>query len=300
MKIVFLDAATVDLGDMDVSPLRRLGTYRAYDDTSPSQIVSRAREAEVIVANKCVLAGKDLARLPHLKLVCVAATGVNNVDLTAARGRGIAVTNVAGYSTATVAEHALLFLLAFSHRLLEHRDAALNGAWTRSGGFAFLGHPFSDLRGKTLGIVGYGTIGREVARLARAFGMKVLVAKIPKIHGRVYPKSPLRFPLGQVLRKSDFITLHCALTEATFHLINKETLRWIRPEAFLLNLARGAVVEEGAVARALRRGRLAGYAADVSEREPPPPNHPLFSRRIRGKVLLTPHVAWASGRSSTG
>ncbi len=295
MRIVFLDAGTVDLGDVDVSSLRRLGSYRAFADTLPSRIVSRARGADIVVTNKCVLGAREINALPRLALIAVAATGVNNVDLVAARRRRVAVTNVAGYSTTTVAEHALLFLLSFSHRLREHHEAALSH-WSRSGKFALLDHPYADLFGKTLGVVGYGAIGRRVARLAGAFGMKVMIAKLP---GRRYPSAPKRFALRDVLRTADFVTLHCPLTEATRHLINKATLRRMKPGAFLLNLSRGAVVSEKDVAAALALvgGRLAGYATDVLSREPPPENHPLFARRIRDKVLMTPHVAWASRES---
>ncbi|HEX5036276.1 MAG TPA: D-2-hydroxyacid dehydrogenase [bacterium] len=295
MRIVFLDAATVDLGDVDMSALRRVGAYHAFRDTRPSQIVSRARNADVIVTNKCVLGETELSRLPRLRLICVAATGVNNVDLISARRRGVAVANVAGYSTATVAEHALMFLLALSHRLPTHHEAAVSGAWSRSPHFAWLGRPFCDLEGKTLGIVGFGSIGRRVARLAASFGMKIALARIP---GRSYRKGDARrLSLRSVMKRSDFLSLHCPLTKTTRHLINRRSLAWMKPTAFLLNLARGPVVEETAVARALEKGRLAGYAADVLSEEPPPRAHPLLARRLTGKVLLTPHIAWASRES---
>lgn len=293
MNVVFLDAGTVDLGDIGVSPLRRLGSYRAFADTPPSQIVSRSRLADVIITNKCVLGAREIAALPRLKLVAVAATGVNNVDLAAARRRRVAVANVAGYSTATVAEHALLFLLACSHRLREHHEAAWS-EWSRSGRFALLDHPYADLGGKTLGVLGYGAIGQRVARLAGAFGMKIAIARLP---GRHYPATPKRRSLKEVLRSSDFVSLHCPLTAATRHLINGTTIRWMRPDAFLLNLSRGAVVSEEDVAQALLKGRLAGYATDVLSPEPPPQNHPLLDRRLREKILMTPHVAWASRES---
>jgi glycerate dehydrogenase len=294
VRLVFLDAATVDLGDVDISPLRRLGDYRSFDDTRPSQIVRHAAGADVVITNKCVLGEKILKALPCLKLICVAATGVNNVDLGAARRLGIAVTNVAGYSTDSVAEHTLSFILGLSHRLLDHQEAAAGGAWARSPHFAWFGRPYRELKGKTLGLIGYGRIGRRVARLARAFGMRIRIAKIP---GRRYGRSrgaPGRFPLRDLLRGSDFVSLHCPLTEVTRHLMNARSLGWMRRGAFLLNLARGPIVEEGAVARALRRGRLGGYAADVLAEEPPRAGSPLLSRRLKGRVLLTPHVAWAS------
>ncbi len=288
-QIVFLDAATVDLGDVDVTPLKREGIYTAYKDGSPQQLLTRAKNADVLISNKFVLDDSVFKYLPQLKLVCVSATGVNNVDLKAARARGIAVCNVPGYSTVTVAEHALLFMLALSHRLMVHSDAAVDGTWSRAKTFTILDFPFSDLRGKTLGIVGFGQIGREVKRLAAAFGMKILIADIP---GR--PKAKGRNPLASVLKKSDFVTLHAPLTRLTHHLIDASRLKFFKKNAALLNLARGGLVDEIAVARALKSGILGAYATDVLHVEPPLKNHPLFDKSIRDKVLMTPHIAWAS------
>lgn len=294
MNIVFLDAATVDLGDLDMSGFARLGNYRAYANSRQDQVVARARGADVVITNKCLLRERELARLPKLKLICVAATGINNVDLEYAKQRGVAVTNVRGYSTTTVAEHTLLFLLAFSHRLLAHHRAAIDGTWSRSPHFTVLDFPFTDLHGKILGIIGYGAIGREVGRLARAFGMKVLVGKIS---GRKYRGGPNRISLKTLLRRSDFVSLHCPLTDRTHHLLNSKNLPCMKSSAVLLNMARGAIVDEAALARALRSGRLAGYGADVLSQEPPPRNHSLFQKKICDKVLLTPHMAWASRES---
>jgi len=298
-RIVFLDAQTVDLGDLDMSPIARQGRYQAYRLTPQDLVVRRARRAEIVITNKCLLRKEELAQLKDLKLICVAATGINNVDLEEAKKRGIRVKNVAGYSTTTVAEHTLMFLLALSHRLMEHHRAA-SERWVGSPFFAILDHPFADLAGKTLGIVGYGAIGKMVARLARALGMKILIAKIP---GRRYPLSrispslPHRLPLNQLLRMSDFVTLHCPLTKETDRLINRSTLNGMKKGSTLLNLARGKVVDEVAVETALKTGRLAGYATDVLSEEPPRRNHPLLQKSLRDKVLLTPHIAWASCES---
>jgi glycerate dehydrogenase len=291
--IIFLDTATVDLGDVDLTPLKKAGRFLSYGDTKASQIVGRSRGASVVITNKCVLGAREMEALPRLKLICVAATGVNNIDLDAARLRGIAVANVPGYSTATVAEHAVLFLLALSHRLLEHHESA-RSRWSRSGRFALLDHPYGDLQGKTLGIFGYGHIGRRVARLAGALGMKVKIARLP---GRRYARIPRRHSVQDVLRTSDFVTLHCPLNRATHHLINKESLKRMKPGAYLLNLARGGLVNERDLAASLRRGRPAGYATDVLEREPPPSGYPLLRKGLAEKVLVTPHVAWASRES---
>ncbi|MBI4411339.1 MAG: D-2-hydroxyacid dehydrogenase [Deltaproteobacteria bacterium] len=292
--IVFLDSATVDFGDIDLTPIAKNGRYFPFENSSQDEIVKKAGRAEIVITNKCIFAPPIFKKLPHLKLISVAATGVNNVALDEARKRKIAVTNVPGYSTTTVSEHALLFLLALSHRLVEHHNAVTSGLWSQSPHFAYLDYPFSDLRGKILGILGHGTIGKKVAGFAKAFGMKVLTAKLP---GRIYAKKERRLPLKKVLQKSDYISLHCALTETTRHLINRRHLSWIKSSACLINLARGPVVDEEAVADALKNGHLAAYATDVMHQEPPPEDHPLFDDSLRNKVLFTPHIAWASRES---
>lgn len=293
-KIVFLDAATVDLGDVDLEPLKRCGSYRDYPHTHPFQILGRCRQANIVVTNKVEFGAAEIKQLPALKLICVAATGVNNIDIKTAHRLGLAVTNVAGYSTQTVAEHALMLILAFGHRLPEHHNASLEGAWSHSSNFTLLNYPFADLEGKTLGIVGYGNIGKRVAHLAQAFGMKPLIAKMP---GRRYSSSPARVPLKKLLSSSDFVSLHCPLTQETKYLINKSNLPLMKKSAYLLNLARGPIVKESDVANALKEGVIAGYGTDVLEQEPPPSSHPFFKKAIKDKVLITPHIAWASRES---
>jgi len=293
-KILFLDAATVDLGDLGLQRLRRQGAYSALSLRAQDPLPPEAGEAEILISNKYPLGAATLFQLPRLRLICVAATGTNNVDLKAAEARGVAVCNVAGYSTSTVVEHAVMFLLALGHRLREHDAAVKRGDWSRGPYFALLAYPFSDLNGKRLGIVGYGAIGRKVARIAASLGMEILVAKFP---GRSYSEKEKRLPLSALLRKSDYVSLHCPLTPQTAGLIGKKALAQIKPSAFLLNLARGPLVDEAAVAKALRAGRLAGYASDVTAMEPPSPDHPLLAEDLREKVLFTPHVAWASRES---
>lgn len=292
-KIVFLDASTVDRQDLGLREFLKLGKVTFYPQSRPGQIVSRCKNADVVVSNKCVLGEKELFQLPRLKLIAVMATGYNNIDVADARKRGIAVCNVAGYSTSTVVEHTFLFLLAFSHRLLEH-DRVAKSKWSRSPIFAILDYPFSDLEGKTLGIVGFGNIGKRVARLAKEFGMNVLVAAIP---GKKYPATQKRSPLKKMLAQSDFVTLHSTLTPQTKHLINSSTLKQMKKTAYLLNLARGPLVDEQAVADALLKGRIAGYASDVMEQEPPPHKHPFWNPKLKDKIILTPHIAWASRES---
>lgn len=293
-NIVFLDSGTVDWGDIDFAPLTALGRFRAYTSTSRRDVVKRARGAEIIVTNKVVLNAGILRELKDLKLVCVAATGVNNVDLAAAKSLGVAVANVRAYSTDSVAEHALLLSLCLCRRLKEHAQAAVSGAWGRSPFFCVADFPFGELKGKILGIAGYGAIGKKTARLAKAFGMKIIVARIP---GRPSAGNRNRVPWEKFLMTSDFVTLHCPLTENTRNLIGKNELSLMKRTAFLVNVARGGLVDEKALARALRLNRIAGYAADVLAAEPPPKNHPLLARRFSSRVLLTPHVAWAGLKS---
>jgi glycerate dehydrogenase len=294
LRIHFLDADTVDLGDLSLARLKRQGRYRAFGVGDRGKVLSKSAAAEVVISNKVYLGKSEMKRLPRLRLICIAATGTNNVDLAEARKHGIAVCNVAGYSTATVVEHTMMFLLAMGHRLLEHYRSAAGGRWSRGSSFADLRFPYSDLAGKTLGILGYGTIGKKVACWGKILGMNILIGKIP---GRKYSKTPARVSTDALLRRSDYLSLHCPLNETTRHLLNAARLRLMKPSAFLLNLARGPLVVEAAVAAAIKAKKLAGYAADVTEVEPIPANHPLLAPALADKVLLTPHVAWASRES---
>lgn len=294
MKIGFLDAATVDLGDLNLKRVQSQGDYHAVPRCPGGRLPRHLRDAEVLISNKVRLGGTQMDQCPYLRLICVAATGVNNIDLEAAQARGIGVCNVAGYSTTTVVEHTLMFVLAFSHRLLENDGAVKQGKWSRSPFFTLLEFPFHDLQGKTLGVVGYGHIGRRVAHLAKALGMEVLVAKLP---GRRYAGTTPRTTLAALLRKSDFVSLNCPLSDLTRGLINRERLALMKAPAYLINMARGPVVVEQDVVRALKRGKLAGYGADVTATEPIPRGHPFLQKSLRSKILLTPHVAWASRES---
>ncbi len=290
--ITFLDAATVDLGDIDITFLKKQGTYRTHANLNFNDIGIQASDSEIVIANKFLINEAFLNKMPKLKLVCIAATGANNVDWEALKKRKIALCNVAGYSTQTVAEHTLLFMLVLAHRLPEHQKAAIDGTWAKSTFFGCLNYPFSDLAGKTLGLIGSGTIGKQVARLAKAFGMKVLLAQIP---GR--PLSDKKIPLKTVLKKSDYVSVHCPLSSLTQNLINEKTLSLFKKGAFLINVARGPIVDEAAVAKALAANQLAGYAADVVTKEPISLDNPLLCPSINSKIILTPHVAWASKES---
>ena len=289
-SLIFLDAGTVQWGDLSFDEISRLGNLKVYSRTNPQEVEARSRTADILITNKCRFTRELLSRLKRLKLICIAATGTNNADLEAARCFGIAVTNVSGYSTETVVQFTFAFLLALAGNLVKYNEATHDSRWSHSPFFTLPTFPIEEIRGKTLGIVGYGKIGKQVAQIAKAFGMRVLVAKIP---GRNYSLrgNPARISLDALLRKSDFVTLHAPLTPLTECLVNSKTLRKMKRGAFLINMARGGLVDERALCRALKSGQLAGAATDVLNEEPPPKNHPLLTAP---NFLLTPHVAWAS------
>ncbi len=289
-KIVFLDAGTLDYGDVSFSALEKLGRFKAFYASSPEQVIIRSRGARNIIANKCRFDRAVFKALPGLKAVHVAATGVNNIDLEAAHAAGVAVTNVRGYSTESVVQFTLGFILNLASGTLALQKAAQDGTWSRSPFFTLAPTRICEVSGKTLGILGYGTIGKRVAEAARALGMKILAAKIP---GRRYPASEAvrRVGLAALLKRADFVTIHAPLSEATRGLINRARLATMKLGACLINMARGGIVDEAALAQALRSGKLRGAALDVLEKEPPQARHPLLKAP---NLLLTPHAAWAS------
>ena len=309
-QIVFLDAGTVDYGDVSLEAIQKLGPFRAYRATPPREIEKRVGGASIVITNKCVFDARLLSRLKALRLIAIAATGTNNVDLERARRQGIRVTNVSGYSTETVVQCTFAFILALAGNLVKFNQAA-HTRWPASDFFTFPAFPLQEVHGKTLGIVGHGRIGKKVAKVARAFGMKVLVAGLP---GRRYAearrdsgwlsrepglrgqaqaagKKLRRANLESLFRRSNFVTLHAALTPVTRNLMNARNLGRMKRGSFLINMARGGLVDENALARALKSGRLAGAAADVLNQEPPPRNHVLLKAP---NFSLTPHIAWAS------
>jgi glycerate dehydrogenase len=286
---VILDLATIDRGDLDLSPLgAACEPWQQYRETGPDQIRDRIAEAELVVTNKVVMDGELLASAPALRLVCIAATGTNNLDLDAARDLGVAVCNVTGYATPAVVQHVFALILAHATRLLDYREAVREGAWARSSQFCLLDFPIEELAGRALGIVGYGELGRAVARIAEAFGMRVLVAQRPG-----GPPQPGRVPVQDLLPQVDVLTLHTPLEDNTRNLIGAAELERMRPDALLVNTARGGIVDETALAEALRTGTIGGAAVDVLTVEPPRDSNPLLAPDIPN-LILTPHVAWAS------
>lgn len=289
-KIACLDAATLDRGDLDFSPLRSLGSLSLHSQTRPEERLARCRESEVVVTNKVVLDESILRACPGLRYVVIAATGTNNVDLRAAAAAGIPVSNVTGYSTPSVAQHVLALLLTFATQM--HRYLPEAARWPSSPLFTRLDHPIMSLEGKTLGIAGLGAIGARVASMAQSFGMQVVaLAREGAARSGTIPRlaAPDFFPA------CDFITLHCPLTEETRHLINTTTLRLTKRGAFLINTGRGPLVDESALLQALESGHLGGAALDVLAVEPPPADHPLVLATSRlPNLLITPHCAWAA------
>lgn len=289
MKIVVLDGYTLNPGDLDWSELNALGDVHLYDRSAVSEIIDRAKGAEIVLTNKVPLSAETLAALPGLRYVGVLATGFNIVDVAAARALKIPVSNVPAYGTRSVAQMTWALILELAMRVGDHSQSTRAGDWSRNPDFCYWRTPLVELDGLTLGIVGLGRIGRAVALLGQAFGMKVLAATRT-------PSAPdedgiRKADLRTVLSESDVISLHCPLTDATRQLINRESLGWMKPSAWLINTSRGPLVDEAALAEALNGGRIAGAALDVLGIEPPPPNNPLLGAK---NCLVTPHIAWAS------
>jgi glycerate dehydrogenase len=288
MNIVFLDRDTFAPGiRFDTAPLGTCA-WREYPVTPPELVVERAREADVVLTNKVRLPGAVLEQLPRLRLIAATATGVDNIDTAAARSRNIGVCNVRGYAERSVPEHVFALLFALRRNLLAYHCAARDGRWSHSPMFCLHGWPIEDLAGSTLGIIGGGTLGQAVKRVAESLGLRVLVAG-----QRGTVPNPGRVAFEELLRQSDAVTLHVPLTPATRHLIGAAELALMKPGAVLINTARGGVVDEVALLAALRSGQLGGAALDVLGVEPPPADHPLLSADLPN-LIVTPHVAWAS------
>jgi glycerate dehydrogenase len=289
MKIVVLDGYTLNPGDLSWKDLEAFGEYTVYDRTAPDDIVPRAGEAEIILTNKTVLSGDVIGRLTKVKYICVLATGYNVVDARAARRQGISVSNVPSYGTASVAQMVFAHLLNLAQNVAHHARTVRDGRWAACPDFCYWDTPLLELRGLTMGIVGFGRIGRATAHLARAFGMKVMahdVAELPDM-----PEGCEMAGLEDVFRKADVVSLHCPLTPRTERLVNAERLALMKPTAFLINTSRGPLIDEQALAEALNAGRLAGAGLDVLSTEPPAKDNLLLTAR---NCYITPHIAWAT------
>lgn len=289
MRIVQLESESV------IAAMRRpvfAHEWVDYPATTPAQVVERLTGADIAITNKVPLDAAAIAALPALKMIAISATGTNNVDLDACRARGIVVSNIRGYAEHTVPEHVMALLLALSRNLVAWRETLQAGAWQRAEQFCLFDHPIRDLHGATLGLIGSGTLGKGVARLAEAFGMRVLRAE----HKGAATVRPGYTAFAEVLATADAISLHCPLTPETTGLIGETELRAMQRSALLINTARGGIVDEAALVRALKEGWIAGAGFDVVTVEPPPVGHPLLDPALLAlpNFLLTPHVAWSS------
>jgi glycerate dehydrogenase len=285
--IVFLDRDSLIA---TIRPPSFAHRWRDYPATAPDEVVERLRGAAIAVTNKVPLRAEALAQLPDLRMIAVAATGTDNVDLAACRARGIVVANIRDYSLVSVPEHTFALMLAVRRNLRAYAADVEAGRWERSTRFCLLDHPIADLAGSRLGIVGYGALGRRVAQIGRAFGMQVAATS----RSPIQDPDVTALPLAELLATSDVVSLHLPLTDATRHLIGAAELASMKKSAILVNTARGGLVDEAALAAALRDGTIAGAGFDVLSKEPPVPDNPLLQLRLPNFVL-TPHVAWASG-----
>ncbi len=289
MRGVVLDLSSLNPQDLDLQPLRRcLPHWQFYDQTRPDQVRERIRNAQVAVSNKVVISRQHIEAAPELRLICVAATGTNNIDAAAAREAGVTVSNARNYATASVAEHVFSLLLTLIRQLDSYRQRVRSGDWSSSPNFCLFDKTIEELSGRTLGIVGYGALGHAVGRLARAFSMQVKIAQ--RLHA---PPLPERIPFDQLLATADIVTLHCPLTAETRGLIREPQLRRMKDTAILINTARGGIVDEEDLVRGLQHGWIAAAGIDVASQEPPEASNPLL-QYDSPRLIVTPHVAWAS------
>ncbi len=286
MKIVVLDKSTLG-NDLDFSNLHNEGEVVFYDYTLPENTIERIANADIVVTNKVVIGEKELQANPNLKLICVAATGYNNIDTQAAKNYGVIVANVKNYSTESVAQHLFAYLLAVYNSVLQYNQAIKENLWQTSKIFTMLDYGIEELSGKTLGIVGYGAIGKRVAKIAETFGMNILIAKIP---GRTYNDN-IHKDFEFVLKNSDVFTIHTPLTELTKNLITLRELKMMKPSAVVINLARGGIINENDLFYALSNKIISFAIVDVLTKEPPTEGNILFNAP---NILLTPHIAWTS------
>lgn len=289
MNIVVLDGYTLNPGDLSWDDLKALGRCEIFDRTPAAELVSRAANAEILVTNKFVLHREQILALPRLKYIGVTATGYNIIDVAVAKERNVIVTNVPAYGTRSVAQHTFALLLELTQHIGHHAQTVRDGRWARSPDWCYWDKPLVELDGLTMGIVGYGRIGQAVAKLADAFGMKVITSGSSS--GKNRDAGIAAVDLDYLFRESDVVSLHCPLTPETKHLVNARRLARMKPTALLLNTSRGPLVDEAALAEALNSGCIAGAGLDVLSTEPPPADNPLVKAK---NCFITPHIAWAT------
>ena len=294
MKICILDGYSLNPGDLDWSPVERLGDVTLFDRTPADKIVERAADADIVLTNKVPFNADTLRQLPRLRFICVLATGYNIIDTEAAARQGVVVANIPAYSTMSVAQMAFAHILNITNHVASYAREVADGKWTNCPDFCFWDSALTELAGKTMGIVGLGNTGMATARIAVAMGMKVVA--LTSKSADTLPEGITPAPLDDVLASADVVSLHCPLTPSTRHLINAASIAKMKPSAILINTGRGPLVDEQAVADALNGGRLAAFGADVLSQEPPRGDNPLLSAR---NCFLTPHIAWATIEART-
>lgn len=294
MKICILDGYSLNPGDLDWSPVERLGDVTLFDRTPADKIVERAADADIVLTNKVPFSADTLRQLPRLRFICVLATGYNIIDTEAAARQGVVVANIPAYSTMSVAQMAFAHILNITNHVASYAREVADGKWTNCPDFCFWDSALTELAGKAMGIVGLGNTGMATARIAVAMGMKVVA--LTSKSADTLPEGITPAPLDDVLATADIVSLHCPLTSSTRHLINAEAIGKMKPSAILINTGRGPLVDEQAVADALNNGRLAAFGADVLSQEPPRGDNPLLSAR---NCFLTPHIAWATLEART-
>lgn len=291
MKITILDAYTSNPGDLSWDAFEEFGKVTVHDRTTPKEVVARCARCEAVLTNKVVLNAEIMDQLPDLKYIGVLATGTNVVDLDYARQRGICVTNIPGYSTDSVVQHILAFMLHFSSMVSIHNDAVHKGDWVNSKDFCFTLGTLNELSGSTLGIIGLGTIGRKLAKVADALGMKIVAAHQSSMNRLELPFEVEWLPVDEVFARSDFLSLNCPLTPETDKVVNVPRLQKMKSSAVVINTGRGHLVDEQALADALNNGTIAGAGLDVLSTEPPSADNPLLGAK---NCVITPHIAWSS------
>ena len=296
MKIVILDAYTSNPGDLSWSAFEEFGELTVYERTMPEEILEKSVGCEIILTNKVMLNSETIEQLPELKYIGVLATGTNVVDLNFAKERGICVTNIPGYSTDSVVQHVLGLMLHFSSKVSFHNDAVQEGDWVNSIDFSFTLGTLNELSGKTLAIIGLGTIGRKLARVADAMGMKIVAAHQSSMDRLELSYEVEWLPVDEVFARADFLSLNCPLTPETEKVVNAERLKKMKPSAIVINTGRGPLIDEHALADALNSETIAGAGLDVLSTEPPSADNPLLTAK---NCVITPHIAWASQQART-
>lgn len=289
MKIIVLDGYGLNPGDLSWSGMEALGELTVYDRTSPSELLERSADAEVLITNKTLITAEDMSALPQLKCIGVLATGYNVVDIDAAKSHGIVVTNIPAYSTSSVAQMVFAHLLNITQRVGYYADENKQGRWTKSADFCYWDTPLMELDGKKMGIVGFGNIGQATARIAQAFGMEVCV--VTSKEQSSLPVGMKKMELDELFTSCDVVSLHCPLTPTTKEMVNANRLKLMKPQAILINTGRGPLINEQDLADALNEGRIAGAGLDVLSVEPSQKDNPLLSAK---NCFITPHIAWAT------